>query len=55
MNRRSRVFSPRFAEHADMFAAFVNAYENRLIEVIGEHVPYFFAFRRILMWGRRGD
>ena len=40
---------------ADMFAEFVNAYENRLIEVIGEHVPYFFPFRRILMWGRRGD
>lgn len=36
----------------DMFASFVGAYEQRLIEVIGEHSPYFFPFRRILFWGQ---
>lgn len=33
-------------------AAFVAEYERRLIAMIGEHQPYFFPFRRILMWGR---
>lgn len=37
---------------ADTFGAFVEAYEQRLIEVIGERSPYFFPFRRILFWGR---
>ena len=37
---------------ADTFDAFLAEYEARLIEVIGEHTPYFFPFRRILMWGR---
>ena len=36
----------------DVFADFVAAYERRLIEVIGEHEPHFFPFRRILLWGR---
>ena len=36
----------------DTFAAFVAAYERRLLAVIGDHSPYFFPFRRILMWGR---
>jgi trans-aconitate 2-methyltransferase len=35
-----------------VFDAFVRAYEERLIATIGEHAPYFFPFRRILMWGR---
>lgn len=34
------------------FAIFVEEYERRLIATIGEHEPYFFPFRRILMWGR---
>lgn len=36
----------------ETFAAFVDEYEARLIDVIGDHMPYFFPFRRILMWGR---
>jgi trans-aconitate 2-methyltransferase len=36
----------------DTFAAFVAAYELKLVSVIGDHAPYFFPFRRILMWGR---
>jgi trans-aconitate 2-methyltransferase len=39
---------------ADTYAAFLAEYEARLIEVIGDHAPYFFPFRRILMWGRIG-
>ena len=35
-----------------MYADFLAEYEARLIEVIGDHMPYFFPFRRILMWGR---
>lgn len=35
------------------FAVFVQTYERRLIEVIGDHEPHFFPFKRILMWGRR--
>ena len=37
---------------AEVFDAFVEAYERRLIEVIGERSPHFFPFRRILFWGR---
>lgn len=37
---------------ADAFAQFLAEYEARLLEVIGDHQPYFFPFRRILMWGR---
>ena len=34
------------------FAAFVDEYQRRLLATIGDHEPYFFPFRRILMWGR---
>jgi trans-aconitate 2-methyltransferase len=37
---------------ADAFAQFLAEYEQRLLEVIGHHEPYFFPFRRILMWAR---
>ena len=37
------------------FAAFLAEYEARLIELIGDHTPYFFPFRRILMWGRLAE
>ncbi|MEN9645709.1 MAG: hypothetical protein RL238_2378 [Actinomycetota bacterium] len=36
----------------DAFAQFLAEYEQRLLEVIGVAAPYFFPFRRILMWGR---
>ncbi len=38
----------------DVYAEFLSEYEQALISVIGEHEPYFFPFRRILLWGRRG-
>jgi trans-aconitate 2-methyltransferase len=44
----------RFQKRLDpaTFDDFVAEYERRLIGVLGEHEPYFFPFRRILMWGR---
>lgn len=32
---------------------FVEAYRDELLGRIGHHQPYFYAFKRILMWGRR--
>jgi trans-aconitate 2-methyltransferase len=37
---------------ADAFAQFLAEYEERLLEVIGQHRRYFFPFRRILFWAR---
>jgi trans-aconitate 2-methyltransferase len=36
---------------AEGFDRFLLEYEARLLELVGRHEPYFFAFRRILMWG----
>lgn len=36
-----------------MFEEFVDRYRERLRGVLGEHAPYFYAFKRILLWGRR--
>jgi trans-aconitate 2-methyltransferase len=36
----------------DAFESFVADYEKELLQVLGEHEPQFFPFRRILMWGR---
>jgi trans-aconitate 2-methyltransferase len=36
----------------DTFEAFVADYETELLEVLGDHQPHFFPFRRILMWAR---
>jgi trans-aconitate 2-methyltransferase len=46
LTRFQKVLAP------DVFAAFLAEYEARLLDVIGEHEPYFFPFRRILLWGR---
>ena len=35
------------------YAAFVDRYRGRLVEELGDHRPYYFAFKRILMWGQR--
>jgi trans-aconitate 2-methyltransferase len=37
---------------AERFESFVNQYRKRLIEVIGDKSPYYFAFKRILIWGQ---
>ena len=36
-----------------LFEAFLERYRQRVHEVLGDHRPYFYAFRRILLWGRR--
>ncbi len=38
--------------HPAEFEPFVAAYETELLEVLGDHRPHFFPFRRILMWAR---
>lgn len=45
----------RFQKRLDApaFERFVASYEANLIAAIGDREPYFFPFRRILMWGRR--
>lgn len=37
-----------------VFAEYLVAYEQALIDEIGDRRPYFFLVRRVLMWGRRG-
>lgn len=37
----------------DQWLRFVDAYRQRLLEVVGERSPYFYPFKRILLWGRR--
>ncbi len=34
--------------------AFLAAYRERLRAAIGAHAPYFYPFRRLLFWGRKG-
>ncbi len=37
---------------ADVHEPFVDAYRAELLARIGDRAPYFYAFKRILMWGR---
>jgi trans-aconitate 2-methyltransferase len=34
---------------------FLAAYRERLLAEVGDHRPYFYPFRRLLFWGRKGD
>ena len=36
----------------DGFARFLAEYERRLVDRLGRRSPYFYPFKRILMWGR---
>jgi trans-aconitate 2-methyltransferase len=38
----------------ELYAEFLRRYEEDLVAHVGEHSPYFFPFRRILLWGRLG-
>ena len=44
----------RFARVLDeaTYARFLDQYRERLLAEVGDHRPYFYAFKRILMWGR---
>jgi len=35
-----------------VYVRFVDRYRERLLDVLGDRRPYFYAFKRILMWGR---
>jgi len=37
---------------AETYALFLERYTQRLVEVLGEHTPFFYPFKRVLMWGR---
>ena len=36
----------------DLYAAFIDRYRQRLLTELGERAPYFYPFRRVLLWGR---
>jgi trans-aconitate 2-methyltransferase len=38
---------------ADVYAAFLARYRTRLHEVLGSPAPYFYTYRRVLIWARR--
>jgi trans-aconitate 2-methyltransferase len=38
---------------AELHADFVAAYTDRLLGVIGDRAPYFYPFKRILLWARK--
>lgn len=44
------AYQKRLSE--EQFARFLEAYRHRLLEKIGKG-PYFYAFKRILLWGRK--
>jgi trans-aconitate 2-methyltransferase len=44
--------SYRHALDDDRFETFLRLYTERLIAEVGDHSPYLFTFRRILMWAR---
>jgi trans-aconitate 2-methyltransferase len=35
-----------------LFDAFVARYRQRLLDCLGEHSPFFYPFKRVLLWGR---
>jgi trans-aconitate 2-methyltransferase len=37
----------------DDFERFVTRYRERLLEVVGDHRPYLYTFKRLLFWARR--
>lgn len=47
LTRFQRRLPPELFEH------FVDRYRERLLAELGDRRPYFYAFKRILMWGRR--
>ncbi len=46
------VYLPRL--DAEGQAKFIARYRERLLERIGVQTPYFYPFRRMLLWGRKG-
>ena len=44
-------FQSRFTP--ELYADFLDRYRDRLIDVLGDHRPYLYTFKRILFWARR--
>jgi len=38
---------------ADVFPAYLARYRERLLAVLPERRPYFYPYKRLLLWGRR--
>jgi trans-aconitate 2-methyltransferase len=38
-----------------MYQEFVERYRERLNAALGHQRPYFYPFKRILLWGRTGE
>ena len=38
---------------AEEYDAFLDEYRRRLVDALGNRAPYFYAFKRILVWGQR--
>lgn len=38
---------------AEMFPAFLARYTERLLEVLGDERPFFYTYKRVLLWGSR--
>lgn len=36
----------------DRWPQFVDAYRERLLSVLGDHSPFFYPFKRLLLWGK---
>ena len=47
LTRFRRVLPP------ELFDAFVDRYRQRVLDVLGDRAPYFYAFKRILFWAAR--
>jgi trans-aconitate 2-methyltransferase len=37
---------------AELYARFVGAYRDRLLDELGERAPFFYTYRRLFVWGR---
>ena len=37
----------------EVFDAYLDRYRARLVEVLGDQRPYYYPFKRVLLWGRR--
>jgi trans-aconitate 2-methyltransferase len=38
---------------AELYASFIARYEERLLAALGESRPYFYSFKRVLIWAQR--
>ena len=39
----------------EVYSEFLSEYEDRLVSTLGDREPFFYAFKRLLMWAKRAD